>query len=78
MDLIVCDMNMLPHMAAQCMEPLLPFLVPGGFVILTCKLMGCGRDRCAPALCAVCQRLPHIASAVIATSLKLFHLGAEH
>lgn len=47
-DLIVCDMNMLPHMAAVCVEPLLPFLVPGGFVILTCKLMGKGRDRCSP------------------------------
>ena len=57
MDLIVCDMNMLPHMAAECMEPLLPFLLPGGFVIMTCKLMGGGRDRCAPAPHPVCCQL---------------------
>lgn len=47
-DLIVCDMNMLPHLCAECMDPFLPFLKPGGFVILTCKLTGVGRHRCGP------------------------------
>lgn len=46
-DIIVCDMNMLPHLAAVCVEPLLQFLMPGGYLIMSCKLIGNGRDRCA-------------------------------
>jgi 23S rRNA U2552 (ribose-2'-O)-methylase RlmE/FtsJ len=50
-DIIVCDMNMLPHRAADCVEPLLQYLVPGGYLIMTCKLMGNGRDRCTSKAC---------------------------
>lgn len=46
-DIIVCDMNVLPQECAPCIAPLLPLLAPGGYVILTCKFAGNGRERCA-------------------------------
>lgn len=46
-DIIVCDMNVLPQVCAPCIAPLLPLLAPGGYVILTCKFAGNGRERCA-------------------------------
>jgi hypothetical protein len=72
-DLIVSDMNMLPHLAAECMDPLLPFLVPGGFIILTCKLMGLGRDRCSSvsALCAACAVHETIAVAPVRSVVNI-------
>lgn len=58
-DIIVCDMNMLPHLCAACVEPLLQFLVPGGYLIMSCKLMGNGRDRWAQPLLFLCM-LPRL------------------
>lgn len=47
-DVIVCDMNQPPRFCAECISPLLPLLVPGGWMVMTCKLYGMGRDRCVP------------------------------
>jgi 23S rRNA (cytidine2498-2'-O)-methyltransferase len=47
-DVIVCDMNQPPRFCADCISPLLPLLVPGGWIVMTCKMYGMGRDRYVP------------------------------
>lgn len=64
-DIIVCDMNMLPQECAPCIAPLLPLLAPGGHVILTCKFSGNGRERCVR---AHADRLPRGLAARCVTS----------
>lgn len=38
-DLLVCDMNQYPDELARCLDDMIPFLVKGGLVIVTIKLM---------------------------------------
>jgi hypothetical protein len=47
-DLLVADMNQHPDTTVQAMKPLLPFVKPGGTIIMTMKFYGLGRDRSAP------------------------------
>ena len=47
LELIVCDMNQAPRVAIAAVQPLLSHLTPGGFLVMTCKLYGTGRNRCA-------------------------------
>ena len=45
-EVVVCDMNQSPQFCAGCIGPLLPLLAPGGWIVMTCKMYGMGRDRC--------------------------------
>lgn len=53
-DAIVCDMNQPVHVCIAAAAPLLPLLQPGGWLVMTCKMSGLGRDRCALVECAGC------------------------
>lgn len=46
-DMIVADMNQHPDTTVEAIKPLLPFVRPGGIVIMTMKFYGLGRDRAA-------------------------------
>eukprot|EP00897_Mesotaenium_endlicherianum_P005874 jgi/Mesen1/5314/ME000265S04471 len=42
---LVCDMNKHPVQAARMLKPLLPFVAPGGLIIMTMKFHGKGRSK---------------------------------
>jgi 23S rRNA U2552 (ribose-2'-O)-methylase RlmE/FtsJ len=44
-DLLVCDINQLPHLALDLIMPLLPLLRPGGLAVVTMKFAGRGRKE---------------------------------
>ena len=46
-DMLVADMNQHPDTTVEAVKPLLPFLKPGGIIIMTMKFYGIGRDRAA-------------------------------
>lgn len=46
-DMLVADMNQHPDTTVEAVKPLLPFLRPGGIIIMTMKFYGIGRDRAA-------------------------------
>lgn len=46
-DLLVSDMNQHPQRAAKAIAALLPLLKPGGYLVMTLKFYGIGRDRSA-------------------------------
>jgi 23S rRNA C2498 (ribose-2'-O)-methylase RlmM len=69
-DLITCDMNQPPRFCSECIAPLLNLLRPGGWVVMTVKLYGLGRDRCelTPAyLQTCCAHLPAAPMCLLAT-----------
>lgn len=46
-DMLVADMNQHPDTTVEAIKPLLPFVRPGGNIIMTMKFYGIGRDRAA-------------------------------
>lgn len=46
-DMLVADMNQHPDTTVEAVKPLLPFVRPGGLIIMTMKFYGIGRDRTA-------------------------------
>ena len=46
-DMLVADMNQHPDTTVEAIKPLLPFVKPGGVIIMTMKFYGLGRDRAA-------------------------------
>ena len=46
-DLLVADMNQHPDTTVEAVKPLIPFLRPGGIIIMTMKFYGIGRNRAA-------------------------------
>ena len=44
-DLLTCDANEPPSVAATCILPLIPLLCPGGIVVLTLKLRFPGKEK---------------------------------
>ena len=46
-DLLCCDMNQHPEASVRFLKPMLRLVKPGGWLIVTFKLRGLGRDRSA-------------------------------
>ena len=46
-DLLCCDMNQHPEASLRFLKPMMRLLKPGGWLIVTFKLRGLGRDRSA-------------------------------
>lgn len=46
-DLLCCDMNQHPEASVRFLKPMMRLLKPGGWLIVTFKLRGLGRDRSA-------------------------------
>lgn len=68
---IVCDMNQPMRACVAAVAPLLPLLQPGGWLVMTCKMGGIGRDRCALAR-------PHLSRPRMTTATSKHASGRRH